>query len=131
MANYYASCRTNYFRVKDEDAFEDAMAKIPSIRMIKEEKVFFILGDCPERSGWPSCVYDEKKNKDVEIDLPALVSSHLADDEVAIFMEVGAEKLVDLRGYAEAINNKGERCTVNLDSIYKLASKLGSNITCI
>ena len=129
MANYYASCRTNYFQVKDSDEFMEAMAAVPSIEVEGTEKGFVILGACADSSGWPSWVYNEETGEDIEIDLPLLVSEHLKDDEVAIFMEAGAEKLRYVCGYAEAINNKGERRSINLNHIYELASELGSNIT--
>jgi hypothetical protein len=125
MANYYGNARSNYFRVKDDEAFIDAMENIPSIELIHEENgTFVILGDDPDGAGWPSWAYDEENDTDIEIDLPAVVSEHLADGEVAIFMESGAEKLRYIVGYAEAINNKGERREVSLNSIYELAGEL-------
>jgi hypothetical protein len=129
MEYYRATCRTNYFNVKNNDVFEKAMAKIPSITVKKEERGFFILGIGPDASGWPSWIYDEKTNNRIEIDFPALVSQFLADEEVAIFIEVGTETLRYVQGQAEAINNKGDRRLVNLNNIYQLANEIGGNIT--
>jgi hypothetical protein len=54
---------------------------------------------------------------------------HLADEEVAVLQEVGAENLRFVNGYAIAVNNKGERRDISLENIYDLAKELGSNIT--
>lgn len=129
MANYEASCRSNYFNVKDGDAFLEEMSAIPFIEALNTEKGFVILGDCSNGSGWPSWVYDEETDEDIEIDLPEIVSKHLVDGDVAIFMESGAEKLRYIVGYAEAINNKGERKSINLEQIFELAQELGTNVT--
>ena len=44
-------------------------------------------------------------------------------------MEAGSEKLRYIVGYAEAINSRGERASIGLNDIYKLAENLGSSIT--
>ena len=126
MANYYASCRSNYFRVKDEQAFVAAMADVPDIELFNKDGFYCLLGY--GESGWPSYSLDEDDNE-VEIDVESLVSEHLADEEVAIFVEVGSEKLRYLGGFAVAINNKGETRSLSLDSITTLAKELGNNVT--
>jgi hypothetical protein len=55
-----------------------------------------------------------------------MVARHLADDEVAIFMEAGAEKHRYVAGNAIAINSKGEIETVFLTDIYEKAKHLSS-----
>jgi len=124
MANYYGSARSNYFKVKDEAAFKEAMDELPDIEVHgSPEKGFCVLVANGDSGGWPSYVFDEDYN-DIEIDVPSIVSEHLLDDEVAIFMESGAEKLRYIVGYAEAINNKGERESISLNGIYELAAGL-------
>ena len=129
MANYYGVCRSNYFDVKDEEKFLEAMSAIPSIKIEKKEKGFVILGDCPDASGWPTSILDEETGEDREFDLPELVSEHLAEESVAIFMESGSEKLRYIVGFAEAINGKGERRYINITQIHDLAKELGTKIT--
>lgn len=125
MANYYAACRTNYFKVKDNDAFEKAMANIPGIDVCDGgDKGFCLLGDDPDGAGWPAWLYDEENGDDIELDIGQVVAEHLPDGEVAIFMESGAEKLRYVVGYAFAVNNKGEVASVALNDIYELASEL-------
>jgi len=129
MANYYGACRSNYFEVKDDKAFEDAMSVVPNIDLLHEtDGTWLILGDDPDGAGWPQWSYDDDDNE-TEIDLPAMVAPHLKDEHVAVFMESGAEKLRYINGYAEAVNNKGDRESVSLMDIYNLARKMGSEVT--
>lgn len=132
MANYYGTARSNYFRVKDGRKFEEEMAKYP-VEVITKTKdlpsgdpitLYGLLGS--EEYGWPSQHFDEETNDIVEYELIDIVSKHLAKDSVAIFMEVGAEKMRYLNGYAIAINSKGQTKTVSIDDIYQLAEKLGT-----
>ena len=122
MANYCAYARTNYFNVTDDAAFKAAMSEIPGIEVDKRSTGWVICAT--DEGGWPA--WDEN---DCEIDLPALVSQHLAPDEVAVFQEVGHEKLRYITGYAEVINHRGERASVGIEDIYRLAADLGSNVT--
>lgn len=127
MANYYGSARSNYFKVKDEAAFLAALEDVPDIEIHGvNEKGFCILVNGGDYGGWPTMGWDDEEEDDFEIDLPVLVSEHLLDDEVAIFMESGAEKLRYIVGYAEAINNKGERKTISLMDIYDIAKGMTS-----
>jgi len=124
MANYYASCRTNYFKVKDVNAFQADIESIPGIDVIVGSESICILGDDPDGAGWPAWIHDEETGEDIEIDFFQEVAKHLADGEVAIFMEAGAEKLRYITGFALAINNKGEMETISLQNIYDLAKNL-------
>ena len=128
MANYIAVCRTNYFKVKDIDAFLEEMESIPDIKVdVEKDKGCVIMGNNADGAGWPSMKQDGDEM--VEFDLPENVSRHLEDGEVAIFIECGSEKLCYLVGYAEAINNQGEREEVTINDIYKKALSLGNNVT--
>jgi hypothetical protein len=127
MANYYGNARSNYFHVKDEEAFLAAMEKLPDIeihRSNNDEGAFCILGCNADGAGWTQWMWDEEIEDDVEVDLPGVVSEHLVDGEVAIFMETGSEKLRYLVGWAEAINSEGERESISIDGIYELAGRL-------
>lgn len=130
MANYSGAARSNYFRVKDDSAFEEAMSGLPEIAVNQDDEGrFMVMSTCPDTGGWVTLMEDEATGEDVEVDLAAIIAEHLADDEVAVLMEAGHEKLRYISGYAEAINAKGERRTVSLSDIYGLARELGSNIT--
>lgn len=124
MANYYASARTNYFEVKDDEQFEKVMGSYSGVELSKKENKYTILSSDCNGAGWPSYQYDEESDEEIEIDLPAIVSAHLVEGEVAVFMECGAEKLRYLVGYAEAINSSGERESVSINDIYDVAMGL-------
>lgn len=126
MANYIASARSNYFKVKDKDAFLEAMERVPDVLVeYGNDDTVVLTVQNSDWGGWPSYYYnDEDDIEEEDFDIAELVSEHLKDDSVAIFMEVGAEKLRYVVGYAVAINSKGEREQVSLMDIYELAAGL-------
>jgi len=138
MANYYATARSNYFAVKDEQAFRDWAALLgltilePDLRATTANGVRR-FGLCPgydsDPGSWPTSLYNDTTGEDDDIDFSDQLSAHLADDEVAILMEIGNEKLRYLNGWAEAVNSKGETVVVTLESIYESARTLGQNMT--
>lgn len=149
MANYYASWRSNYFVVKDADAFR-AWAKRLPVEVVEEPSAdgprFALLPkdgeesggipdgrevgeDLPPLSTAPEDLEEVMSEEREEIDFEQELSAHLQDGWVAVLMQTGSEKLRYLTGYAVAINSKGEKKSVNLDAIYGLALTLGPNVT--
>jgi hypothetical protein len=130
MANYYSSSRSNYFKVKDTEKFKDFLDSTRSLSFIedKEGRVGFLV---ETEEGLPYYIYDEETGEESELDLAQELSQHLIDGEVAIYQEVGAEKLRYLVGYSVAVNSKGETITVNINDIYRIAQEElgGENIT--
>ncbi len=124
MANYYGSARTNYFYVKDDKAFEEELNAIDGVQVETDKEGRFCLLCDDETGNFPSWQYDSETEDETEIDVSGMVAPHLKDGEVAIFIEVGAEKLRYLNGYAYAVNNKGEEQVLNLNSIYEMANDL-------
>jgi hypothetical protein len=75
-------------------------------------------------------MYDEETEENIELDWIEILANHLADDHVAVLMEVGTEKYRYLNGIAFAVNNKKEVIRISLDDIYEKAKEtLGSQIT--
>lgn len=127
MANYYEKARTNYFKVKDADAFQKYLENFNSIDLVVQEKTgkYALIFD--EEVGVPTSYYDEN-DEDVEVDFIDDVSKHLTDDSILVLQAIGNEKMRYLTGYAIAVNSKGEQVTVSIDSIYKMAKeKFGVN----
>ena len=141
MANYSGVGRTNYFAVKDGQAFVADMLELPVEVITREdengETLYGLMDANPDGGGWEwSRVIEteaedgEMDYTDVDIDWSDILASHLKDGWVAILMETGAEKYRYMMGYAIAINSKGETREVNLDrEIMRLAEELGSNMT--
>lgn len=126
MANYCATARTNYFNVRDIDAFHLAMASVPDIHIDSrttggtQSCALFCQGD----AGWPSEQYTDDPLEDAEaIDLPGLVAEHLADGSVAVFLESGNEGLRFIDGRATAVDACGGRIDLGLHGIFALAAQ--------
>jgi hypothetical protein len=83
--NYIQKARSNYFFVKDEDKFEEMMTSFDGISLSKlSDGSLALLSD--EDTAWTGVDEDGES-----IDLRELVSPHLREGEVAIFMEIGWE----------------------------------------
>ena len=122
MANWYGSSRSNYFRVKDCDAFLQWVEKrgLGLFKNSGDAALFAIhSGDSTDGGSWPS--YDLEA--DTEIDLATELAQHLPKGEVAVLMEIGAEKLRYLTGIAIAVNHKGLAAVVSLDDVYRKAAR--------
>lgn len=130
MANYYAYARSNYFRVRDLDAFTEATDGLDLTVITREVSGTALVGLlCTADGGWPSYRRNPDTGDDEDFDLPDFIAPHLAERAVAVFLEVGWEKLRYLTGWAVAINHDGERAAVSLDDIYPLAAELGDDVT--
>lgn len=117
MANYYSAVRTNYFHVKDEQAFRDFMKTVVG----NEEAVSVWSGkdadgnttfgfgcyngiagikteaqEGEEDQWWPDYDYDAFLNA---------LSKHVADDDAIIIFESGNEKLRYVVGQAVVITS--------------------------
>lgn len=119
MANFYGTARSNYFKVKDANAFKAWVETVPGLGFWEHEGTFGIYSDCPDSGCWPSARWDD--DEDEYFDLVAELAEHLADGEVAVLMEAGAEKLRYISGWAVAVHSSGEYVCVSLDDVYKLA----------
>lgn len=140
--NYYGKARTNYFLVKNADAFQAWAKTLPGVTLVtqndeKDEAItpntrFALLSD--ECDGWPSYrVADDDTSKiDEEVDIIDDIIPFLAENEVAIFMETGHEGMRYLVGTATAVNDKGEVRQISLSNIYEMAKTLvpaGTEVT--
>jgi hypothetical protein len=121
MANWYGTARSNYFRVKEEGEFLK-WADGRGLGVFKNEEsrdLFAIHGGSTEDGSWPS--YDMEA--DIEFDLVAELAQHLSKGQIAVLVEIGAEKLRYLTGMAIAVNPKGRVVELTLSDIYSKASR--------
>jgi len=125
MADYLASMRSNYFKVKDGGKFRAFCGKY-GLEVIEEKSednanitLFGFLCDGPIPTG-----YTNAKGDYVEADFTRALSRHLVEGEVAVLMEVGQEKMRYLIGFACAVNWRGKLISVSLNEIYAKARKL-------
>lgn len=131
MANYYGQTRSNYFFVKDADAFLEEMKKFP-VEIIKEEKngmTLYGFLDADSNGGGSVDFYADEDGEYIEVDWSDFFARHLADGWVAVIVSSGNEKYRYISGHAVAYNNKGEEIHLDLSDIYTIANHLGDNIT--
>ena len=132
MANYYGQTRTNYFLVKDADAFKAEMANY-EVNVIEqkigEETGYGILDTDPDGGGLQWSQFNEETEDYDDLVWEVIIGNHLKDGEVCVLMETGAEKYRYLSGWAIAFNNKGETRRVDITDIYDLAKELGTGVT--
>ena len=133
MANYYGKTRSNYFFVKDAEAFKQELSKYP-VEIITQEKdgktLYGFIDRDVDGAGTVEYYFDEETQDNSEdLDWSDFFKRHLADGWVAIITHTGAEKYRYLNGQATAYNNKGEEMFISLEDIYTLATQIGENIT--
>lgn len=129
MANWYGTARSNYFKVKDPEAFK-AWVEKRGLQLLhgSDEKGFGIaVGDSSDSGGWPTtdseAITAGKTDEECEISIHDELAEHLAEGEIAILMEAGAEKLRYVTGNAVAIHSSGKRIEIDLFEIYSKAAK--------
>jgi len=133
--NYIGSTRSNYFAVKDPEAFKAFLQQFGDLELIEGEADkkglfgFLVGGDSgclPSSKRAPGAEGDVE---DVDVDFIAELAPHLADGHVGVVIEIGYEGMRFLGGYASAFNNQGETKQISLDDIYETAKQLGPNVT--
>lgn len=128
MSNYVSTARSNYFRVKDREAFEAWLNTVcyQELSIIEKDTDPLLVGlnatngDC---SGFALSYEDDNGE---EQSLLEGLAQHLAEGEVAILVEAGAEKCRYVSGFAVAVMadptaESGHKVLeVSLNDIYKL-----------
>ncbi|CEJ88092.1 conserved hypothetical protein [Hyphomicrobium sp. GJ21] len=131
MANYYATTRSNYFRVKDEAAFKAWCGDLSLDWWTKQfdgqEGTFFAVS-ADTSSGWPSSRFVQDPNDpdvedDEEVDLTTELAKHLDPRDAAVLIEIGNEKLRYLCGYATAVTADGREHSISLSTICEEAAE--------
>lgn len=122
MADYHGAARSNHFEVKDREAFLAWIETVPNVRAEEGgDQTFVLLEKYGE--GWPSTRLTGAD--DEELYLLRELSEHLAEGEVAVLEESGAEKLRYIAGHAAAVNHLGEELHVDLSDIYEKVKEAG------
>ncbi len=125
MADWYGTARSNYFKVRDNKAFEVFMQNLSSMTAEHNDvdNTWWIRTDDYGNGGFDWTVYDENFEPDDSVNAMDELASHLQEGEVAIFLEAGAEKLRYITGNALAIAWTGEITEIDLTDIYELVAK--------
>ena len=123
MSDFYASARSNYYKVKNLEKFKKFCQKyeLGFIENDKDKtKVGFTVD--ADKGQIPNGATNSRGDY-VEIDFATKLAKHLVDGEVAVVRESGHENLTYVGGYAVAVNSKGRTVTVSTDDIYDKAKK--------
>jgi len=133
MANYYATIRTNYFSVKDEDAFRELLQSVSA-----EDEVHVFEQPQPDGSkkfgfgcygniyGIPAGSDEDGSEDDMECFLDAL-QNLICEDDAIIMTEVGNEKLRYVIGCSTVITSKEIRGVSIPDKALHLVQELLGN----
>jgi hypothetical protein len=123
MADYYATARTNYFKLADVAAVAAAVALCEKVGLSVSEGEGGAYAFISENDrGWPEDYYDEEKEETIDVDLEGEFGKLAAADEVVIMVESGSEGARYCVGYAIAIRN-GEILRITINDIYDLVEK--------
>jgi hypothetical protein len=131
MANYEPFVRSNYFQVRDPEAFRSWCQGLGLEVIGNEDPEHGMLFGFIADDGVPCDRYDEGAGEYVEIDFYAELATHLLDGWIAEVRGIGYEKMRYLDGYTVAVDHAGETIAVNLDDIYKKAREYwGERVHC-
>lgn len=129
MSNWQGTARSNYVRIKDMTALLLALEgwDIRTESDLEGRVAFFSLDG--DTGGWP-CRYNEETEDYDSFDAVEQICPHMAEGEILVMMEAGAEKWRYITGQAIAYNHQGEYVSVELSDIYARARvRFGGNPT--
>lgn len=119
MANYTAAAHSNYFRVKDREAFMEWVESVEDLDCWSEPldgvEHFTLMST---GQGWPSETADRQTGEVTEVDVVSGLAGHLAEGSVAVLFESGAEVGRYVFGYGVAVHPSGEVVRMSLEDIY-------------
>lgn len=126
MADWYGAARTNYFPVKNAEAFK-AWAIAASLRPCQSatSELWYLLSE-DQYGGWPSEVWEDGADDGRDFDIVAELAGHVVEGWPVILMESGAEKLRYISGAAIAFrvtDGEIEREQLVLDDIHDIAEQ--------
>lgn len=117
--------RTNYFHVKDADAFRAAVAALDGALELVEDKRGFAL--FPSDEGvFPTFLVRDDQDDVEEFDVAEFLRPHLARDSIAIVIEAGFEGQRYAFGHAHAVAPLAlarDDLHIDLNDIYRQAER--------
>ena len=125
MTTLFSKARSNYVHIADINGLIASLRPFPQIRIVADPTnttlMCFMVRDS-DQNGWPTMSEDEDGHE-TEFDVTKHICPFLEQDQVMIMMEVGYEEQRAPSGFAVAYNQTGQRCSVNLQSIYAAAAQ--------
>ena len=135
MANYTCAVRTNYFHVKDEEAFRAFAEKLycneGDIEVWEDKdksgKTVFGFGCCNTFCGIHSDSASTDNPDDAYDSFVCEIQKLIAEDDAVIIFEIGREKLNYLNGLATVITTKEHKYLDISDFAVEEARKILGN----
>ena len=128
--NYYGTGRSNYFRVKDVEAFAAFIEPLPLTLLPSNVEGMFAL-ICENDDGrLPDCLWNDE-GEQVEFDFVGEMKKHLDDDQVFVHIDAGSEGHRYIDGSATAFDNTdAPEAYISLNDIYdRAANAFGKPVT--
>lgn len=125
MANYYGHARSNYVTVTDLAGLTKALEPWPIEIVANQQGQVAFLAEDPDGAGWPTYALDDDGNE-LELDVATVIMPFVAEEEVLVIQEAGAEKLRYVVGVATAYVRRGQdvqHTQLSIDDIYARASE--------
>lgn len=123
MADYWATCRSNYFHVVCRKSFDHWAWRCVLVVWPRDDGRVAITTE--EQRGWPverGCDHPEDTDWE-DFDLFDELAGHLQEGEVAVLLESGSEKARVIGGYAVAVTRDKKAVQISLDDIYAKAAE--------
>lgn len=125
MANYVPIWRSNYFHLKDREAFQNWVNSFDDNVDLEEENaadptsaIALFQSDSSE-TGIPTYYINPTTKEAEDCNFIQQLAVHLCHGEVAILQEVGYESRRYIAGDAIAVRSDGKTLAVSLDDIYR------------
>lgn len=126
MADWIGTARSNYVKIADLEGLQAALVNFGiEIGKHDEHDTYCLLAVGDGDGGWPSFSYDEDDNE-IEFSFESLVMPFVAEGEVLVVMEAGAERLRYVSGHASAYIRRGDQVSstsLSLNDIYDKACR--------
>lgn len=121
MADYQGAARSNFFRVKDLNGLRASAERFGLVvQGHPAQPDYVMLYPTSDDGGWPSWqVEGEETGNDVAFDPIEHICPYLAEGQVVILIEAGAEKLNYVSGWAGAYTWDGRHIKLALLDIYE------------
>ncbi len=124
MSNWIGTARTNYVKFASYEGYEAAKALVEAsgneVHPHPEFELVAMISGEGDTGGFYFTHYNDDTDEDVEWWWPD-ITKHLADGQVLVAIEAGAEKLRYISGHAIAVHKDGRHVELSLNDIYERA----------